>query len=88
MYAVRLADDGRSVATLRVHLAAILGARRLARFNGVPRASFPLFLKECEFRSIIAMTTSTVSCWGLSDVTRSTPNLDKTLKDNRSLLNT
>jgi transposase-like protein len=50
MYAVRLADGGRSVATLRVHLAAILGARRLARFNGVPRASFPLFLKECECR--------------------------------------
>jgi transposase len=23
--------------------------RRLARFNGVPPASFPLFLKECEF---------------------------------------
>jgi transposase len=24
--------------------------RRLAKFNGVPKASFPLFLKECEFR--------------------------------------
>ena len=24
--------------------------RRLVRFNGVPPASFPLFLKECEFR--------------------------------------
>jgi transposase len=24
--------------------------RRLAKFNGVPPASFPLFLKECEFR--------------------------------------
>ena len=24
--------------------------RRLAKFNGVPQASFPLFLKECEFR--------------------------------------
>jgi hypothetical protein len=24
--------------------------RRLARFNGVPSASFPFFLKECEFR--------------------------------------
>jgi len=30
MYAVRLADDGRSVATLRVHLAAIQAAHRLA----------------------------------------------------------
>lgn len=24
--------------------------RRLAQFNGIPKASFPLFLKECEFR--------------------------------------
>ncbi|GGJ27825.1 hypothetical protein GCM10011320_38860 [Neoroseomonas lacus] len=44
----QLADDG-------VHINGIesfwcFSRRRLAKFNGIPNASFPAFLKECKFR--------------------------------------
>ncbi|MFZ6765029.1 hypothetical protein [Pseudoroseomonas sp. WGS1072] len=55
MYAVRLADDGRSVATLRVHLAAIQAAHRLA--------GLALDLGDARLRMVLEGITRSTGTW-------------------------